>query len=123
MFQNSVCELVTKTVKDSQGISIELNYYIHLNSEELLKLKEFREKYANTSSVHFNFKEGEFFFSQKKYIKKSQFIAEPPKLDELEMNFLKDIKVSINQYKNLLQFDEFESLEKRNNINLDDILK
>jgi len=123
MFHNSSCELVTKTEKDDRGIAFELNYYIQLNTNEIAKLKEFREKYAKTSSIHFNFEEGTFLFSQKKYYKKSQFINDPPKLDDIESNFLDEIKTTLNQYKNFLHFDQLENLEKSRNINLNDVLK
>ena len=123
MFHNSICKLVTKTKNDAEGLAFELNYYIQLNENELVKLKELREKYANTSSIHYNFNDSSFWFSQKKYFKKAQFINEPPKLDVIESSFLDDIKTTLNQYKNFLHFDKLENLEKSKEINLNEVLK
>jgi len=62
MFHNSSGELKTQTIKDSNGITFELHYFILLNAQEIAKLKEFRENYAKTSPIHFNFNEGHFSF-------------------------------------------------------------
>jgi tRNA splicing endonuclease len=123
MFQDSSGELVTKTIKDNDGISIELKYYLKLNATEISKLKEFRENYAKTSSIHFNFDEEIFLFNKKYYFKKKQFIKDPPKLDEIESNFLDEIKFTLNRYKNFLHFDQLENLEKKSEINLNVVLQ
>ncbi|MCB0731958.1 MAG: hypothetical protein KDC88_13085 [Ignavibacteriae bacterium] len=123
MFQNSSGELITKTIKDENGIGFELQYIILLNSNEIKKLKEYRENYAKTCPIHFNFNEGHFSFSKKKFFKKNQFVDNPPKLSELEAEFLDEIKHTLNRYKNLLHFDQIESLEKNSKISVPEILK
>jgi len=123
MFNNSSCKLITKTKKDDDGIAIELNYYIQLNFDELKKIKEFRESYAKTSPLHFNFEEEVFLFSQKKYFKKNQFINDPPNLEDIESNFLDEIKFTLNQYMNFLHFDQLENREKSKEVNLNEVLQ
>lgn len=123
MFHNSAGELVTKIIKDNDGISFEFNYYIQLNSNEIEKLKGFRENYAKSSTIHFNFEEGGFSFNQKKYYKKKQFITDPPELDDIESNFLDNIKRTLNQFKNFLHFDKLENGEKTTKINITEILQ
>lgn len=123
MFENSNCNLVTKIVKDHEGIAYEFKYCIEMNSNEKKKLKEFREEYAKTSPIHFNFDEQNFLFSQKKYFKKSQFIVDPPKLEDIESKFLNDVRQTLSQFNNLLKFEKIENLEKNKQFNLSEILK
>ena len=122
MFKNTTCKLVTKTLKDTDGMAIELICHLNLDVNESNKLKEFRNNYAKTSPLHFHF-EDQFSFSQKKYFKKNQFIENPPKLDEIENNFLNEIKLTLRQFKNYLYFDKLENLEKVAEINLNEFLK
>jgi hypothetical protein len=122
MFKDTSCKLVTKTLKDTDGMAFELICYINLDANEKNKLKEFRENYAKTSSLHSHFND-QFSFSQKKYYKKNQFIENPPKLDEIENNFLIDIKLTLKQFKNYLHFDKLENLEKVAEINLNEFIR
>ncbi|MFZ1291066.1 MAG: hypothetical protein WAR79_13300 [Melioribacteraceae bacterium] len=122
MFEDSNCNLVTKIVKEKEGISYEFKYYIQMNSDEKTKLKEFREEYAKTSPIHFNFDEQNFLFSQKKYFKKSQFISDSPILEEIELKFLNDIKQTLIHFNNLLKFEKMENLEISKQLNLSEIL-
>lgn len=123
MFHNSSGELRTQTIKDSNGITFELQYFILLNAQEIARLKEFRENYAKTSPIHFNFNEGHFSFSKKKFYKKNHFITDPPKLKEIEEEFLNEIKATLNMYKNFIHFDQLENLENTKKINIADIIK
>lgn len=123
MFQNSLTELKTRTKKDNDGISYELYFYINLNSDELSKLKEFREQFAKTSPLHFNFEEDNFLFSQKKYYKKSQFINNPPILEDIKSNFLSEVKNTLDQYNNLIQFDQLENQELSEKMDITEVLK
>jgi len=122
MFEDSNCNLVTKIVKEKEGISYEFKYYIQMNSDEKTKLKEFREEYAKTSPIHFNFDEQNFLFSQKKYFKKSQFISDSPILEEIELKFLNDIKQTLIHFNNLLKFEKMKNLEISKQLNLSEIL-
>ena len=122
MFKDTSCKLITKTLKDIDGMAFELICYLKLDANEKNKLKEFRENYAKTSSLHFHFND-QFSFSQKKYFKKNQFIENPPKLDEIENNFLNDIKLTLRQFKNYLYFEKLENLEKEADFNLNEFLK
>lgn len=123
MFENSNCNLFSRILKDDDGISYEFKYCIQITPEEKMKLKEFREKFAKTSPIHFNFEEQNFQFSQKKYFKKSQFISEPPKQDDLESHFLNDIKCTLIQFNNFLKFEKIENVEIKKEICVADILK
>ena len=122
MFKDTSGKLVTKTLKDSDGMAFELICYLNLNADETGELKEFRNNYAKTSSLHFHF-DDQFSFSQKKYFKKTQFIENPPKLDEIEQNFLREIKLTLKQFKNYLYFDKLENLEKVAEISINDFLQ
>jgi hypothetical protein len=121
MFKDTSCKLITKTLKDIDGMAFELICCLKLDANEKNKLKEFRENYAKTSSLHFHFND-QFSFSQKKYFKKNQFIENPPKLDEIENNFLNDIKLTLRQFKNYLYFEKLENLEKEADFNLNEFL-
>ena len=123
MFKDSASKLVTKTIKESDEITFELNYYMKLSESEKTTLKEFRENYAKTSPLHFNFEDNIFGFSQKKTFKKVQFIANPPKLEDVEANFINEIKETLNKYNNFLNFDKLENLEKSTEMNINDVLK
>ncbi|MBI1933951.1 MAG: hypothetical protein HYS24_15570 [Ignavibacteriales bacterium] len=123
MFENSNCNLSKKTIKDSEGITYEFKYCIEMSSEEKNKLKEFREDYAKTSPIHFNFEGTNFQFSQKKYFKKNQFILDPPKLNELQNKFLNDIKNTLTQFNNFIQFERQENIEETKSISVKDILE
>ncbi|MBK8946597.1 MAG: hypothetical protein IPM32_15175 [Ignavibacteriae bacterium] len=122
MFENSNCNLFSKIIKERDGISYEFKYCIEMSFDEKKKLKEFREEFAKTSPIHFNFDEQNFQFSQKKYFKINQFITDPPKLKDLESKFINDIKLTITQFNNFLEFEKIENLEKKENIGISKIL-
>ena len=122
MFHNSTCELITSTKKEVDGISFELTYLMNLTAEEIEKLKHFRENFGKTSPIHFHFNENKFALSQKKYLKKSQFVEFPPDLEEIEKNFLGEVKSTLNKFNNLLKFENLESSEKKRSLELKDIL-
>ncbi len=118
MFENNSADLVTKVVKENDEVTYEFKYFIQLNSNEKNKLKEFRENFAKTSHIHFNFDDSKFQFSQKKYFKKSQFVEDPPDLDNLENNFLNDVNKTLKQFKNFLDFEKLENFERSKTINI-----
>ena len=123
MFRNNSCELKTKTFKDETGLVIELQYHMNLNSDEVEKLKIYRENYAKSSSIHFNFDGDIFLFSQKKYFKKKQLVKTPLNIEEIESNFLDEIKSTLNRYNNFLNYDRLNNLDKSQSINLNDVLE
>lgn len=122
MFNNSNCELITNTKKDSDGVSFELTYTMDLSAEEIAKLKLFRENFAKTSPIHFHFNDTKFAFTQKKYLKKSQFVENPPNLEEIENKFLSEIKSTLDRFNNLLKFENLEDSDKMKNIDLNELL-
>lgn len=123
MFHNSNCELITTTKKEVDGISFEFIYKMNLSVEEIEKLKHFRENFGKTSPIHFNFSENKFSFSQKKYLKKNQFVENPPNLEQLETIFLDEIKLTLNKFKNLLSYEKTENSEKAKTLDLSEVLK
>ena len=123
MFQNVTCELVSKTKKDNEGISFELLYIMDVSKEEIEKLKHFRENFAKLSPLHFHFNENKFSFSQKKYLKKSQFIENPPNMADVESKFLDEIKTTFTRFKNLVEFEKIEDSEFSKKIDLSTIIR
>ena len=123
MFLNSECELTTTTKKDVDGISFEFIYKMNLSVEEMEKLKHFRENFGKTSPIHFNFSENNFTFSQIKYLKKSQYVENSPNLEQIEKNFLDEIKLTLNKFKNLLRYENTENSEKTRTLDISDVLK
>lgn len=118
MFENTSADLVTKVVKENDEVTYEFKYLIQLNPDEKNKLKEYRENFAKTSHIHFNFDEDKFQFSQKKYFKKSQFIEDPPDLEDLENHFINDVRATLKQFKNFLDFEKLENLERSKTITI-----
>ena len=122
MFQNLNCELVSTVKKETDGISFELEYIMDVTKEEIGKLKHFRENFAKTSPIHFHFNDNKFSFSQKKYLKKSQFIENPPNMEEVETIFLEEIKTTLVRFDNLLKFENIENSEVTRKINLSTLI-
>jgi hypothetical protein len=122
MFHNSNCELITKTKKEVDGISIDLTYNMNLSPEEIEKLKLFRENFGKTSPIHFQFNDTKFAFSQKKYLKKSQFVENPPNIEEIENKFLSEVKITLDKFNNLLIFESLVDSEKSKNYDLKEML-
>lgn len=123
MFLNSNCELITTTKKDVDGISFEFFYKMNLSAAEIEKLKHFRENFGKTSPIHFNFSENKFSFSQIKYLKKSQYVENPPNLGQMENNFLEEIKLTLNKFQNLLRYENTENSEKTRAVDISEVLK
>jgi len=118
MFKNSNGELVTKTIRENDGITFELVFKMNLHSDEVNNLKDFRENFAKTSPLHFHFEDENFSFSQKKYFKKKQFVKDPPKIEDIEKGFLENIKTTLHRYKNFVNFDKIQEEEKRSTIDI-----
>jgi len=123
MFNSDNSELVTKTIKESDGITFELYYHLNLNDEELEELKEFSENFAKSSPIHFHFDEDKFQFSQKKYFKKKQFIKKPPEMDEIEKSFLNEIKIVLSRFMNFRKFGQLENIERSRQLDLVELLE
>ena len=122
MFHNTNCELITKTKKEVDGISFDLTYKMNLSPEEIVKLKLFRENFGKTSPIHFQFNDTKFSFSQKKYLKKTQFVENPPNLEEIENKFLSEVKSTLEKFNNLLKFESLEDSDTTKNFDLKEIL-
>lgn len=122
MFHNTNCELITKTKKEVDGISFDLTYKMNLSPEEIVKLKLFRENFGKTSPIHFQFNDTKFSFSQKKYLKKTQFVENPPNLEEIENKFLSEVKSTLEKFNNLLKFESLGDSDTTKNFDLKEIL-
>lgn len=122
MFHNTNCELITKTKKEVDGISFDLTYKMNLSPEEIVKLKLFRENFGKTSPIHFQFNDTKFSFSQKKYLKKTQFVENLPNLEEIENKFLSEVKSTLEKFNNLLKFESLEDSDSMKNFDLKEIL-
>lgn len=122
MFRNSICKISTKTNKNDEGISVELKCSINLSEDENAKLKEFREDFAKSSTIHFHFDEEIYLFSQNKYFKKKQYIKNPPNLNDLENEFKSDIRKVLTQYKNFVDFNNLQNIDETKEYTINELL-